>query len=96
MAVALRIADVFDRPGGPDHAGSGNVGLWDIASFAWTRVRSVSDADKSFEADVRSSRTSIHRPSRKASGWELATLSTRLSLAEFVSGELADWRRSTF
>jgi hypothetical protein len=46
MAVALRIADVFDRPGGPDHAGSGNVGLWDLASIAQRRFRSANDAIK--------------------------------------------------
>jgi hypothetical protein len=26
-------ADGIDCPDGPDHAGSGNVGLWDIASI---------------------------------------------------------------
>lgn len=31
-------ADELERPGGPGHSGSGNVGLWGIASIGDSRV----------------------------------------------------------
>ena len=51
-AAELQIADIDNRPGEPVGARSVDGCLWDIASFAWIRVRSAGDADKSFEADV--------------------------------------------
>jgi hypothetical protein len=52
MAAAPRIADMIGGQGQLPKTDPANVSAWDIASFAWIRVRSASGADKSFEADV--------------------------------------------